>query len=102
MAKHGHAKKSGVAEEAPAPEVQAALALLESLPVPMFCKGRDGRYLGVNQAWEALFAMPRSAIVGKDLADLYPRNPEIAERHRLKDEELWKRPGTQSYEIPIV
>ena len=102
MAKPGPVKKSGVAEEAPAPEVQAALALLESLPVPMFCKSRDGRYLGVNKAWEELFAMPRSAIVGKPVAELYPRNPEIAERHRLKDEELWKHPGTQSYEIPIV
>jgi PAS domain S-box-containing protein len=34
--------------------------------------------------------------------DLYPQNPEIAEKHALKDRELWERPGSQSYEIPIV
>jgi len=34
--------------------------------------------------------------------DLYPQNPEIAEKHALKDRELWENPGSQSYDIPIV
>src|SRR5687767_2932554 len=79
-----------------------ALELLDRLPVPMFVKGRDGRYLGVNKAWEELFGLARASFVGKQVRDLYPQNPEIAEKHAIKDRELWERSGSQSYEIPIV
>jgi PAS domain S-box-containing protein len=84
------------------PALEAALELLDRLPVPMFFKGRDGRYLGMNKAWEELFGLPRASFLGKQVRDLYPQNPEIAEKHALKDRELWERPGSQSYEIPIV
>ncbi|HSA89508.1 MAG TPA: PAS domain S-box protein [Burkholderiales bacterium] len=82
--------------------LQAAFELLEQLPVPMFLKSRDGRYLGVNRAWEELFGLERASFLGKEVRDLYPQHPEIAEKHALKDRELYERPGTQSYEIPIV
>ena len=84
------------------PALEAAFELLDQLPVPMFCKARDGRYLGVNKAWEELFGLKRESFIGKQVADLYPRNPDIAELHAIKDRELWERPGSQSYEIPIV
>src|SRR5918997_3816013 len=35
--------------------------LLERLPVPMFVKARDGRYLGVNKAWEEIFGVTARA-----------------------------------------
>ena len=84
------------------PALEAAFELLDQLPVPMFYKARDGRYLGVNKAWEELFGLKRESFIGKQVADLYPRNPDIAELHAIKDRELWERPGSQSYEIPIV
>ena len=84
------------------PALEAAFELLDQLPVPMFYKARDGRYLGVNKAWEELFGLKRESFLGKQVADLYPRNPDIAELHAIKDRELWERPGSQSYEIPIV
>ncbi|HKU45523.1 MAG TPA: PAS domain S-box protein [Burkholderiales bacterium] len=84
------------------PALEAALELLEQLPVPMFVKARDGRYLGVNKAWEALFGLKRTAFLGKQVRDLYPQNPEIAEKHAIKDRELWESGGAQSYEIPII
>jgi PAS domain S-box-containing protein len=89
-------------EELGTPALQAAFELLDRLPVPMFFKSRDGRYLGVNKAWEELFGLSRASFLGKQVRDLYPHNPEIAEQHALKDRELWERPGSQSYEIPIV
>jgi PAS domain S-box-containing protein len=85
-----------------ASELEAAFELLEGLPVPMFFKSRDGRYLGVNKAWEELFGLKRGTFLGKKVRELYPRNPHIAETHALKDSELWEHPGAQSYEIPIV
>src|SRR5688500_14258346 len=84
------------------PALESALELLERLPVPMFVKDRDGRYLGVNRAWEELFGLKRESFLGKQLRDLYPNNPEIAERHAFKDRDLWEHPGSQSYQIPIV
>jgi PAS domain S-box-containing protein len=85
-----------------APDLRAALELLERLPVPMFVKARDGRYLGVNKAWEDLFGLKREAFLGKQVRDLYPQNPEIAEKHVIKDRELWEAGGAQSYDIPII
>jgi PAS domain S-box-containing protein len=84
------------------PALESALELLERLPVPMFVKDREGRYLGVNRAWEELFGLKRESFLGKQLRDLYPNNPEIAERHAFKDRDLWEHPGSQSYQIPIV
>ncbi len=83
-------------------QFRAAQDLIEALPNPVFFKGRDGRYLGVNRAWEDFFAVPRAAIIGASVADLYPESPGIAERHRAMDEELWSHPGKQSYEIPLT
>jgi PAS domain S-box-containing protein len=76
--------------------------LLERLPVPMFVKARDGRYLGVNKAWEELFGLPAASFVGKEVRDLYPQHPEIAALHAARDRELWEQPGAQSYPTQIV
>ena len=96
----GRVKNAKTTNDTPA--LEAAFELLDQLPVPMFYKARDGRYLGVNKAWEELFGLKRESFIGKRVADLYPRNPDIAELHAIKDRELWERPGSQSYEIPIV
>ncbi len=81
---------------------EAAFELLEGLPVPVFVKSRDGRYLSVNRAWEELFGIPRERFLGKRVRDLYPQTPAIAERHHIMDEALWANPGSQTYEIPIT
>jgi PAS domain S-box-containing protein len=82
--------------------LHVARELIEVLPVPVFFKGRDGKYLGVNKAWEAFFGVPRETFVGKDVHDLYPQSPEVADKHYAMDQELWQHPGSQSYEIPVT
>jgi PAS domain S-box-containing protein len=83
-------------------DLRIAQELIESLPIPVFLKARDGRYLGVNRAWEDFFAVARADIIGGRVRDLYPEAPAVAERHLAMDEELWKHPGSQSYEIPLT
>ena len=83
-------------------DLRVAQELIEVLPVPVYFKGRDGRYLGVNRAWEEFFGVKRADIVGNEVASLYPTMPAIAERHRSMDEELWAHPGRQSYEIQLA
>jgi PAS domain S-box-containing protein len=82
--------------------LRVAQLLIEVLPIPVFFKGRDGRYLGVNSAWEDYFGISRDAFVGKTVHDLYQQDPEAAARHAAMDEELWRNPGSQSYEIEIT
>jgi len=83
-------------------DLRVAQELIEVLPIPVFFKGRDGKYLGVNLAWEEFFGLSRWSIIGGKVHDLYPESPGVAERHRVMDEELWSRPGKQSYEILLT
>ena len=76
-------------------------AMIEALPNPIFFKGTDGRYRGVNLAWETFFGIPRSAFIGKTVHDLYPHDKPVADRLHALDQALWKRPGSQTYEAVI-
>jgi diguanylate cyclase (GGDEF)-like protein/PAS domain S-box-containing protein len=75
--------------------------LIETVPQPIFFKGVDGRYLGVNRAWERFFGIPREQFIGKSVFELYPDAPELAWRHHEKDLDLFARRGSQSYEAAI-
>jgi len=83
-------------------DLRVAQQLIEVLPVPVFFKGRDGRYLGVNRAWERFFGVTRAEMLGVTAARLYRDTPAIGARHLAMDEELWRHPGNQSYEIQIT
>jgi diguanylate cyclase (GGDEF)-like protein/PAS domain S-box-containing protein len=76
--------------------------LIETVPQPIFFKAADGRYLGVNKAWETFFGIPRNQFIGKTVFELYPNDQELARRHHARDQELFNRPGSQSYEAAIV
>ena len=76
--------------------------LIEVLPNPVYFKGVDGRYLGVNKAWEAYFGMPRQAFLGNTVHDLYPDHPEVAARLHADDQLLWDSPGIKAYETSIT
>ncbi|MEK6593633.1 MAG: PAS domain S-box protein, partial [Pseudomonadota bacterium] len=91
------------ASEARLGEVQRLTQeLIEALPNPIFFKGTDGRYLGVNKAWETFFGIPRSEFVGKTVHDLYPNNKDVADRLHTMDQVLWDNPGEQVYETIIT
>ncbi len=83
-------------------EQRRTRALLEAIPNPIFFKGTDGRYLGVNKAWETLFGLPRDSFIGKTVHELYPHRPEIADRLHAMDQILWRSGGTQTYETAIT
>src|SRR6478672_363253 len=87
--------------EETATPLDAAFKLVDALPVPVFFKSRDGRYLGVNRAWEEFFGIRAADFIGRQVADLYPHDPAIAERHAAMDRELYAGAGRQSYEITV-
>jgi len=70
--------------------------LLNAIPIPIFYKDTDGRYLGFNKAFEDLFGTPKETLIGKNVFDIAPK--ELAETYHAKDLEVFQNPGTQIYE----
>jgi two-component system cell cycle sensor histidine kinase/response regulator CckA len=73
--------------------------LLDAIPIPVFYKDRNGRYLGVNRAFETFFAATRKELIGKTVFDISP--PELAETYHTRDNELFERGGIQQYESQV-
>ena len=80
----------------------AALQLIEAIPLPIFFKGTDGRYAGVNKAWERFFGRSRDEFIGKTVFELYPDDPAVAERMHAKDQELWDGADSQVYDAVVT
>lgn len=73
--------------------------LLDTIPSPVFFKDVSGRYLGCNRAFEEFLGKSREEIIGKSVYDMAPI--EIACKYAEKDQELFERPGGQTYEWKI-
>jgi len=73
--------------------------LIETIPLPIYLKDTDGRYIRLNRAFEAFFQVPREALIGQTINDIL--SPEDAQQHIVRDAELFARGGTQSYEALI-
>ncbi|MFZ3048469.1 MAG: PAS domain S-box protein [Desulfatirhabdiaceae bacterium] len=73
--------------------------LLETIPVPVFYKDREGRYLGFNKAFETLFGKSRKQLIGKSVFDISP--PELAKVYHAKDVELLEKPCVQMYDSQV-
>jgi PAS domain S-box-containing protein len=73
--------------------------LLETVPVPIFFKDTEGRYVGCNRAFEQFLGMPRERIVGKSVYEIAPAG--LAEVCDKADRELLKSGGAQRYESQV-
>ena len=71
--------------------------LLDSIPIPVNYKDKDGLYLGCNAAFEAFMGLPRKSIVGKTVYEIAPK--ERADKHHETDSALVCRPGMRTYEL---
>ena len=70
--------------------------LLDAIPVPIFFKNKEGKYLGCNAAYANFFGKSTEVIMGKNVFDLYPE--DAAEFYSLQDQRLYSSLGTQIYE----
>jgi PAS domain S-box-containing protein len=73
--------------------------LVDAIPIPVFYKDRDGRYIGVNAAFEAFFGETREKLIDKTVFDINP--PELAAIYHAKDKELFESKGIQRYEAQV-
>jgi PAS domain S-box-containing protein len=70
--------------------------LIDALPVPVFYKDLEGRYLGCNSSFEKFFGQKREQITGRSAYELAPK--EMADIYHEKDRALLQNPGIQVYE----
>ena len=73
--------------------------LLAAVPVPVFYKDTNGRYLGANEAFEAFFGAKATDLVGKSVFDMNP--PELAQVYHEADRELLEDGVVQQYESQV-
>ena len=72
--------------------------LMDAIPIPIYHKGTDGRYLGCNRSFAEFFGIDDiDAWLGTSVHTLL--DPEIAAFHHSKDFELFAHAGQQSYEM---
>ena len=71
--------------------------MIEAVPNPIFLMGPDGRYRGVNKAWETFFGLMRPAVVGRTSRELFPDRPAMA----AWSDTLLAGPATLTYDAAL-
>jgi len=74
-------------------------AVIKSLPVALFTKGRDGRYWILNDAFAEFIGAAAADIEGRTVFDCWP--PEEARFYDQKDTELLENEGVQVHEYRL-
>lgn len=74
-------------------------ALIEAIPLPVYIKDVEGRYVLLNRAFELFFSTEREKYIGRTVNDLL--RPENARIHIEKDAELYASGGSQTYETVL-
>ncbi|WP_096701420.1 response regulator [Magnetospirillum sp. 15-1] len=76
-------------------------AMVDTIPYPLFYKGPDARFLGVNRAYEQTFAVGREVLLGKAVLDLdyLPEADRVA--YQAEDEAVIANASAVQKEMPI-
>jgi PAS domain S-box-containing protein len=86
-------------EEALREQLRFGEALLDALPVAIFHKDAQGRFLHINRALEWMFGIDRRTTIGRGSGEVFANG--YADVHVERDRELLARPSRQSYEMEM-
>ncbi len=87
------------AEEASKENSVFLSTLLNTIPVPVFYKDTEGRYIGFNKSFEEFYGQTQQELAGKSVFEIAPR--QLAEVYHAKDLELLQHSGSQVYESQV-
>jgi PAS domain S-box-containing protein len=73
--------------------------LLDAIPVAVYFKDAQGRFLGMNRALEWLFDIDRQSAVGRSSAEVFANG--YADVHVERDQALLAKPSRQTYEMDM-
>ncbi|MDM8535297.1 transporter substrate-binding domain-containing protein [Desulfobacterales bacterium HSG17] len=74
-------------------------SLLNEIPIPVFYKNRQGKYLGFNRSFEIFFGQTKDQLIGKTMFDIFP--PALADILHTKDAELLEKKEDVQFESQI-
>lgn len=80
-------------------QTESLRKLVDSIPVPVFCKDKNGIYVACNKGFENFMRMQKQDILGKSTCDFL--SPKIAEKYHAVDIELVKHKRNQIYETSL-
>ncbi len=70
--------------------------MVDIIPVPLFYKDKNGKYLGCNKSFEKFIGKSKEEIIGKTAYEISRINN--AKKYSDMDNQLLNNPGTQTYE----
>jgi PAS domain S-box-containing protein len=73
--------------------------MIETLPVPIFFKDTNGKYLGCNPPFEEYIGIKRDQLFGKTVYDISPK--DLADRYNAADQQMFSHPVPQHYETQV-
>lgn len=76
-------------------------SLLDTIPYPVFYKGADSRFLGVNHAYEATFGVSRGELIGKRVLDLDYLPEADRLKYQAEDETVIAAAATVQHDMQI-
>ncbi|KAB2970452.1 response regulator [Zoogloea sp.] len=80
-------------------ELQLTEALFETIPIPIYIKDRNARYLRFNRAFETLSGIDRKQWLGRNAYEVM--SDEDARLHDELDRQLLRDGGTQDFECRL-
>lgn len=80
-------------------QVQFLKTLMDTIPMPVFYKDKEGLYQGCNRAFEEFIGLPQEKLIGKTVYDIASK--ERADEYDRKDRELLEHPGIQIYDYSV-
>lgn len=75
-------------------------AIIDLIPIPIFMKDKDAKYIDCNIAFTRFLAYSREQLMGKSVFDIWSQ--QEAEVFYQQDQALLKAGGTQVYETRIT
>jgi hemerythrin-like metal-binding protein/PAS domain S-box-containing protein len=76
-------------------------SLLDTIPYPVFYKGADTRFLGVNTAYEETFGVRREDLIGKRVLDLDYLPEADRLKYQVEDEAVIAAAATAQHDMRI-
>ncbi len=73
--------------------------LINSIPIPVFYKDIEGKYLGANEAFCEMLGKSHEELIDKEVFEVAPKH--LAEKYRQMDLDLIKQGGSQVYEYHV-
>lgn len=74
--------------------------MMDLVPIPLFVKDREGRYIDCNAAFMRFLSISREEIIGKSVYDIWKK--EEADVFFAQDEALFEQGGIQTYETKVT